>query len=91
MISDHKFNVLAQKSHVLGGCLWILGTDYLFGHTVMAWGSIVAVLLAAWKEFYWDERFEGPDERGSSLEDFCFYVVGLVVGVSIVLIKGAVS
>jgi hypothetical protein len=36
------------------------------------------VIVAAWKEFWYDARDEGPVERGSDLEDFSFYCLGVL-------------
>lgn len=40
----------------------------------------VGIPAAAFKEFYWDYKYEDAATRGSSLLDFSMYMAGLVVG-----------
>ncbi len=35
--------------------------------------------LAALKEFWYDEKYETPVTRGSSLKDFTFYILGIYI------------
>ena len=80
LIHVSTFNRVAQLSHfgwglaiVLLGARWDLALPF-----TAAW--IVYVTL---KEFWWDECYELPDERGSSVEDFCFATAGAAVGLGV--------
>jgi hypothetical protein len=74
-------NVFFQAGHALGG--YVVPTTLALFH-VHHWLiiSIVGVMLsAAVKEFYIDQNYEDAATRGSNLEDFSFYIVGLAIGI----------
>ena len=78
---------VGQTTHVLAGLLVILGPIALFGARFWYVWALALVLFASVKEFWYDENYETADERGSNLEDFGFYMVGLVVGILLYKIK----
>jgi len=41
------------------------------------WGTLATLVFAALKEAWWDEHFEDPETRGSGLQDFAHYLLGL--------------
>ncbi len=78
------FNAISQMSHWLGGAFAVLAGYTLFGLKGM-WLSVGAVFIgAAVKEFWFDYKYESTEVRGSSLEDFLFYILGLVIGAGII-------
>jgi hypothetical protein len=85
-IPDSTFDWLAQKSHILGGLSAVL-LGQLFGSMkgALICGFII-ILFAAIKEFYYDERYESTEERGSNLRDFAYYCVGVALGFCFVII-----
>jgi hypothetical protein len=86
MITGKQYNQLAQLNHVLAGTTWIWGTALFFGeHWLFLYAGVFA---AAIKEFWYDERYESPEIRGSSFQDFIFYCVGLFGAVWIYWLKG---
>jgi len=42
-------------------------------------GSFIGVIFAAVKEFSWDEDLEDVETRGSNLQDFSFYILGILI------------
>lgn len=75
-------NIVSQ--HVEGGGLITLAQLYWFGHPQFVIPSLVA--LAAFKEFWFDMRYEQPPQpfgtvtsRGA-LNDFVGYLLGIAVG-----------
>ena len=84
MISEKQFNMVSQFSH-FGWGLAVVLTGNLF-HKALPVGGLW-LLYAAIKEFFYDERYETPEVRGSSLEDFVFQAMG--AGVALVLIAVA--
>jgi hypothetical protein len=84
-IDPGTFNRNSQYAH-----FGMAATIYLiigrYSHSVMLWLLPVGVALAAWKEFYWDKHKEPADERGSDLEDFSFYCLGMAVALAVVML-----
>lgn len=88
-VSD--FNRLAQYNHVMAGALAVLIPKALFN--VFGWKPVLCcaifmVVVAAWKEFWYDARKEPPIIRGSDLEDFSMYCAGVFLG--LICIMGSV-
>ena len=76
-ISYKTFNAVSQVGHFTAGCLAVFAPVALT-HRLL-WGAVGAgliVIFAGIKEGWWDRRFETPAVRGSSLEDFVFYLAG---------------
>lgn len=87
-ISDNEWEGLAQKSHVLFGAILPITIVFLSGRLRPLWYLVpVFVAWAAWKEFWYDNKYENSDERGSDLLDFSMYMLGLFVGVGICFVK----
>jgi len=86
-IDPKTFNMVAQNAHWEAGMCWIFGGIILFGPGVMWWFLGIGVVVTAWKEFWYDYKYETEIVRGSSLEDFVFYCVGLFGAVALYLIK----
>jgi len=72
-----EFNTVSQLSHVGWGIMIILLFHVIGGSLLVdligfgAW-----TLYTAIKEFYYDDKYEIPVVRGSSLLDFCMQVGG---------------
>lgn len=75
------FDVTAQNAHWLAGALAVVAIGVLAGKCSTVYTFVVGMALAAIKEFVWDQLMESDCDRGSNLEDFGFYCLGLVVGV----------
>lgn len=81
-------NFTAWSLHFWSAAMIVLSFGHLFGH-LAAWISWLAILpLAAWKEFYFDAKFEKdpPQTAHDNFMDFLWYEVGAAVGL---LISGA--
>lgn len=87
MIDPKVFNTCAQTTHVLGGCLAVIGSVYLFGPDTEWIAAGVMSLFVACKEFGWDYHHETPEVRGSSLEDAVFYLFGIGLAVLLIFAK----
>lgn len=74
------FNMVSQNAH------WLTGMSYAFffmviGHPhLLLYAIPFYILLTAWKEFWYDYKYETSEIRGSSLEDFIFYQIGWIGG-----------
>ena len=78
MITDKQFNTLAQYNHMLAGAVVTL--LILVVYPPWIWNVVAGfVSLTAWKEFIYDYWYETTEVRGSSLEDFLFYQLGVVM------------
>jgi hypothetical protein len=75
-IDPALFNSVAQTGHTIAGALAVFAPLVLIGPMWRFVGAGVIVLWALVKEFWWDQHYETPEIRGSSLEDFTFYCVG---------------
>jgi hypothetical protein len=82
-----EFNTVSQLSHVAWGVMIIL-LFHIIGHSVI----IDLIGLGLWttysgvKEFWYDNKYEIPVVRGSSLLDFSMQVGGALVGLLISVI-----
>ena len=83
-IDPRTFNAVAQSGHFLAGCLAVFAPIVLIGPAWRWWGALGIVLWAAGKEFLWDPRYESAEVRGSSVEDFCYYIFGAALSLGIV-------
>ncbi len=83
MISDKQFNTLAQISHFGWGTAVVLAGNLFHARFPVAGAWL---LYAAIKEFFYDQRYETPEVRGSSLEDFLFQAAGAAVGLILVAV-----
>lgn len=88
MVPDNVWNIVAQISHVLGGCIISLLPVYFMGNGSLKFSIPIFLGIAALKEFWFDYRFETPDERGSSLLDFTMYCVGILFTLIFVHLHG---
>lgn len=87
-ISYKEFNMVSQNSHWLAGTTWVFGTIILFGAQYLLYSVLAAVFLAALKEFWYDYKYETKEVRGSSIEDFMFYLVGLLIALLLYIYWG---
>jgi hypothetical protein len=91
LIADSEFNFVAQTGHAGWGALVVIACVFLFGYTTLPYVTLVALAAAGLKEFVYDRFFEASEVRGSDLEDFLFYALGIGVSVALVLVKGWVG
>lgn len=85
MIDDKTFDDVSQFAHA--GCaafLVLVGAN--LGYPWTAAGLML--LWALGKEFIYDEKYETPEVRGSSLTDFAFYCVGIAVALLFNFLRG---
>jgi hypothetical protein len=87
-ITPKLFNSVAQAGHFAGGAALVLATVVLW-HVAYApfVGFGIVALAAAIKEFWYDEHYESTEVRGSSLEDFSFYLVGAGAAAIVALVR----
>ncbi len=82
-IDPGTFDSVSQNGHLLAGSWSVFMPIALFGVRWQFVGAAMMTMFALWKEFWYDERYETPDVRGSSLEDFLHYVAGVVVSMMV--------
>lgn len=81
MIDVKTFNRVAQLSHFAWGAMILFAAGTFHASVLILFIiAFVCAVTAAVKEFWYDEKYETPDERGSSREDFAFYFLGISVG-----------
>jgi hypothetical protein len=88
MIDFATFNTVSQFAHWLAGCLFVMGFTYLFGSGAEWWCVGIFTAYAAIKEFWYDQNYETPEVRGSSLQDFLFYEAGVLLAIGLIYLKG---
>jgi hypothetical protein len=77
VIDDKTFDTVSQLAHFAGGTAIVFGLVVLTHHRPFAlWAFLIVLALAAVKEFWYDEKYETAEVRGSSIEDFAFYAFG---------------
>lgn len=73
-----NFDEVSQASHVFLGALIVMACVAKGLYHPQLIGSLIAIVWAALKEFYFDHFYEDPVTRGSDLEDFIYYCVGVL-------------
>jgi hypothetical protein len=83
-IDPKFFNQVSQWAHSGVACsvFFILLHFFSMRHVLEIFLPI-GVALAAWKEFWYDKHDENAATRGSDLEDFTFYMVGIAAALSV--------
>lgn len=82
MIDSKTFDTVSQMAHIFFAG-FVVFTAQHFG---VGWYGIVGlVVFAAIKEFWYDYRYESLAVRGSSVRDFFFYLVGIVLAVLVLI------
>jgi hypothetical protein len=90
VIDPKFFNTVAQFAHAgVAGLLYLSVAHIAIEAALFRWlwyGAFIAlgVAAAAFKEGYWDPRHENAATRGSGLEDFGFYMVGIGIAVLVI-------
>jgi hypothetical protein len=77
---------LAQSAHFFGATSAIMASSYFFGKRGAIISAIIFLVVAGFKEFWYDLVFELPKQTfGDSALDFSFYLLGVVVSVLLVM------
>ena len=87
VVDPKFFNMVAQFSHFFAGATVYLTIGVLFSFRIAVFMLPVGVGLAAWKEFWYDMHKENPATAGSSIEDFAFYMAGIIYAMAILVFK----
>lgn len=76
-----SYDEIAQASHVaIAFAVVAYACARFVGHPNAKYiAAAIVVAGAAIKEFWWDRTYETPATRGSDLEDWSYYVCGVVV------------
>ena len=78
-----SLNEVAQASHVaIAAAIVSLSSARFHGHAKYI-AAVIVILTAAIKEFYFDQRYEDAATRGSNLEDWSYYIAGVIVALLI--------
>jgi hypothetical protein len=86
------FNFVSQMAHIgIPGLIYlsIAHIAQKYGFFNWKWYGVliaVGVALAAWKEGWYDPRYENKATRGSGLLDFSCYMIALAIAVAVILI-----
>jgi hypothetical protein len=88
-IDPATYNAVSQAGHFLAGTTAVFGPVAVAGcdpHAMYAGigGAWMIVGWAAFKEGWWDNRYETVAGRGSSVEDAFFYVLGAALALGAV-------
>ena len=76
-ITPKLFNEVSQMGHFAGGAAIVLAIVVVSHQRwYSVYGFLLVALLAGVKEFWYDEKYETTEVRGSSVEDFLFYLLG---------------
>jgi hypothetical protein len=88
-ITPKLFNSVSQAGHFAGGAAIVLATVVLWHATQAPYaGFVIVALAAALKEFWYDYKYESSEVRGSSLEDFLFYLSGALAALAVAVMRG---
>jgi hypothetical protein len=92
MVEVHIFNQVAQLGHFAGGLACVFGSIVLSGRSkrkTLFVSLLILTALIAVKEFWYDMTYETAVVRGSDLQDFTFYVIGMATALVAVWMKAA--
>lgn len=87
VVDDDDFESVAQRAHFLFGAIIPILATFMLSYKAAFFAVPPFLCWAAWKEFYYDNRYETDDERGSNWVDFRSYCFGVIIGATIVFIK----
>lgn len=88
-ITPKLFNQISQLGHFAGGAAITLATVVLWHESYApVVGFLIVTCAAAIKEFWYDEKYESTEVRGSSAEDFAFYILGAGAAAIVALVRG---
>lgn len=85
MIERESYYTLADRTHFLGAIVFVLTNALLFNKRGALITFLLVVIWGAIKEFWYDERYETVEVRGSNLRDFLGYLLGGLTGLIIVI------
>lgn len=88
MITPKLFNEVAQLSHVGWGLAIVFAPKVLFGGHWYLLFLFLWTIYCAIKEFWYDQKYEAPDVRGSSLDDFLHAVVAALIAAVLTFLFG---
>ena len=85
-ISAADFDRNSQFAHFgMAATVYLTLGRFLHGH--LFWSLVImGIIAAAVKEFWWDSHEENAATRGSDLEDFAFYCVGIAYALLILYV-----
>lgn len=80
-VNSFIWSFTGAAAHILAGHL-LTSTIHRHGGGLrgMLIGTAIGLAAAAFKEFYYDEKYEDPVTRGSSPLDFAEYAIGIALG-----------
>lgn len=80
------FNMVSQNAHWLTGMAYF--NFFVVIHKIhwLVYAMPIYWVLTAWKEFWYDARFETAEIRGDSVEDFAFYQIGWIAALLIYIL-----
>lgn len=79
--AENADRVFIQIGHILGGYAIVFTTFHFYPHLWL--GAILTEVWALSKEFWFDVKYEKASVRGSSLLDFIFYQIGLLLAMGV--------
>jgi hypothetical protein len=79
VVDERTFNLVSQLGHFAGGlaCAW--GSYTFWGQHGALWSLLVLAALVGVKEFWWDNKYESAEVRGSNLLDWSMWMAGSAV------------
>jgi hypothetical protein len=87
-ITPKLFNQVAQLGHFAGGAAIVLATVVVWRYAYAPFvGFGIVALASAVKEFWYDEHYESTEVRGSSFEDFMYYMVGATAALIVAVVR----
>jgi hypothetical protein len=92
VIDPKFFNEVSQFAHAgVAGLIYLSIGHIAQAHSFFRWtwyGVLVAlgVALAGFQAGWYDPRYENEATRGSGIEDFLFYLVGILIAVMVILL-----
>ena len=79
VVDEKTFNLVSQLGHAAGGLASAWGSYMFWGWHGALWSLLVLAILVGVKEWWWDNKYETAEVRGSNLLDWSMWMVGSVV------------
>jgi hypothetical protein len=79
VVDEKTFNLVSQMGHCAGGLASAWGSYMFWGQKGALWSMLVLAILVGIKEWWWDNKYETAEVRGSNLLDWSMWMVGSAV------------
>ena len=86
-VDEKTFNLVSQLGHAAGGLAASWGAYMFWSWHGALWSILALAILVGIKEWWWDNKYETAEVRGSNLLDWSMWMAGSVVANLAIFVK----